>query len=169
MKFFPKIIFLLMCFSLMSAFQSSKKKVIFFGDSITEAGVHPGGYITLMNDLTGSSSNQYELKGAGIGGNKVYDLYLRMDQDVIAHHPDIVVIYVGVNDVWHKQSFGTGTDPDKFEKFYVALVKKLQDQKIKVAICTPAVVGEHTDFSNELDGDLNRYSNIIRKIAQENR
>ena len=29
-------------------------------------------------------------------------------------------------------------------------------------------MGEKTDFSNPLDGDLNRYSNIIRDIAKKN-
>lgn len=35
-------------------------------------------------------------------------------------------------------------------------------------LCTPAVIGERTDFSNEQDGDLNKYSNIIRDIAAKN-
>lgn len=148
---------------------NQKKKIIFFGDSITEAGVNPGGYITMMKDMIKNSpaAANYELAGAGIGGNKIYDLFLRMDQDVLAAKPDIVVIWVGVNDVWHKQSHGTGTDPDKFERFYLAVIKKLKDQNIKPVLCTPAVIGERTDFSNELDGDLNRYSNMIRRMATE--
>ncbi|WP_295799084.1 SGNH/GDSL hydrolase family protein [Mucilaginibacter sp.] len=63
--------------------------------------------------------------------------------------------------------FGTGTDWDKFGKFYGALIKKLQAKNIKVLVCTPASVGEKTDYSNELDGDLNKYSNIIRDIAKQ--
>jgi lysophospholipase L1-like esterase len=106
--------------------------------------------------------------GAGIGGNKAYDLYLRMEEDVLAKNPDIVVIWVGVNDVWHKRTYGTGTDPDKFEKFYTAIIKKLQAKNIKVFVCTPAAIGEKTDHSNELDGDLNQYSKIIRSIATKN-
>lgn len=144
-----------------------KKKVIFFGDSITEAGVQPGGYITQLREIikNESKADNFDLIGAGIGGNKVYDLYLRLESDVLAANPDIVVIYIGVNDVWHKQSHGTGTDPDKFERFYLALIKKLKEKNIQVILCTPAVVGEKTDFSNQLDGDLNSYSTIIRKIA----
>jgi lysophospholipase L1-like esterase len=79
-----------------------------------------------------------------------------------------VLIYVGVNDVWHKRSFGTGTDPDKFEKFYEAVIAKLRAKNIKVILCTPAVIGERTDSSNEQDGDLNLYSNIIRRLAAKN-
>lgn len=146
-----------------------KQRVVFFGDSITEAGVKPNGYITVLDQqLKQRGGNQYELIGAGIGGNKVYDLYLRMEDDVMSKNPDIVVIWIGVNDVWHKRSFGTGTDPDKFERFYNAIIKKLQARNTKVIICTPAVIGERTDFSNELDGDLQRYSSIIRGIAQKN-
>jgi len=142
-------------------------KIIFFGDSITQAGVNPGGYIDKLKQMLEKNGikDNYQLVGAGIGGNKIYDLYLRLEEDVLDQKPDVVAIWVGVNDVWHKRTFGTGTDADKFEKFYVAIIKKLQAQGIKVIISTPATIGERTDFSNELDGDLNRYSNIMRDIA----
>jgi len=147
-----------------------RKRVLFFGDSITQQGVEPGGYVTRIDSMCKreNRSADFEFVGSGIGGNKVYDLYLRMDDDVLAKNPDIVVIYVGVNDVWHKASYGTGTDPDKFEKFYNAILKKLKDKNIRAILCTPAVIGERNDFSNQQDGDMNRYSGIIRGIAQKN-
>lgn len=170
-----KLLFISAALILFSAFalKSQKKtKVIFFGDSITELGVKREkyvGYILRMDSMLKVQKNdgQYELIGSGISGNKVYDLYLRMEDDVLSKNPDVVVIYVGVNDVWHKTLLGTGTDADKFEKFYYAVLKKLKDRNIKVILCTPAVVGERTDYSNPLDGDLNRYSNIIRDIAKK--
>jgi len=144
-----------------------KIKVVFFGDSITEAGVNPKGFITITDSLLNPAGNVgYELIGAGVGGNKVYDLYLRLEEDVISHSPDIVVIWVGVNDVWHKK-MGTGTDADKFERFYRALIKKFKAAHIQVIVCTPATIGEKFDYTNEQDGDLNKYSNIIRKIARD--
>jgi isoamyl acetate esterase len=147
--------------------RDAPKRIIFFGDSITQAGVNPGGYIDKLKTTLEKQGikDQYQLIGAGIGGNKVYDLYLRLEDDVLSQKPDVVLIYVGVNDVWHKRLYGTGTDPDKFERFYVALIKKLQAQNIKVVVATPAVIGEKTDYTNELDGDLNRYAQIIRDIA----
>ena len=153
------------------AFMPQKKtKIIFFGDSITQAGANAGGYIMRIDSMSKKEGmgDQFEFIGAGIGGNKVYDLYLRMDDDVLAKNPDLVIIYIGVNDVWHKASSGTGTDADKFERFYNAILKKLKDRDIKVIICTPAAIGEKTDFSNQQDGDMNAYSNIIRSIAQKN-
>ncbi|MBI5372192.1 MAG: G-D-S-L family lipolytic protein [Sphingobacteriales bacterium] len=162
-------LFVFMVLSL--AFIPQKKtRVIFFGDSITELGVKPGGYVTRVDSLcrVEGKEAQFDFIGSGISGNKIYDLYLRLEEDVLAKNPDVVVIYVGVNDVWHKSLLGTGTDPDKFEKFYSAILKKLKDRNIKAILCTPAVVGEKTDMSNPLDGDLNRYSNIIRDIAKKN-
>lgn len=163
-------ILLLLLMSATDTNRQRKKKVIFFGDSITQQGVAPGGYVDLMNTMLKDQKldNAYELIGAGIGGNKVYDLYLRMEEDVLAKKPDVVFIFVGVNDVWHKQSSGTGTDPDKFEKFYAAILAKLKAANIKVALVTPAAIGERTDFSNQLDGDLNKYSNMIRGLAKKN-
>jgi lysophospholipase L1-like esterase len=169
-----KLLFIATIFLLSSAFAPQKKtKVIFFGDSITELGVKRDkyvGYILKMDSMLKleKKNDQYELTGSGISGNKVYDLYLRLEEDVLSKNPDVVVIYVGVNDVWHKTLLGTGTDADKFEKFYQAIIKKLKDRNIKVILCTPAVVGEKTDMSNPLDGDLNRYSNIIRDLAKTN-
>jgi len=139
-------------------------RVVFFGDSITQAGVNPGGYIDRLKKML--PAEQFELMGAGIGGNKIYDLFLRMDDDVLAKQPDVVIVWVGVNDVWHKASFGTGTDPDKFVKFYEAVIKKLQASNAKVMLCTPATIGEKTDFSNQQDGDLNQYSQLIRDLAK---
>jgi lysophospholipase L1-like esterase len=152
------------------AFAPAKpKRVLFFGDSITQAGVKPGGYISRMGEMLSKQNKaaDYELIGAGIGGNKVYDLFLRMEDDVLAKQPDLVFIYVGVNDVWHKRTYGTGTDPDKFIKFYEGLIRKLQAANAKVVLCTPAVIGEKTDSSNEQDGDLNQYSALIRDLAKK--
>jgi lysophospholipase L1-like esterase len=156
--------------TLASFLPMQKKKVIFFGDSITQAAVNPGGYIIKIGELATADkvADRFDFIGAGIGGNKVYDLFLRMEDDVLSKAPDIVVIYVGVNDVWHKRSYGTGTDLDKFERFYTAIIKKLKAANCKIAVCTPAVIGERTDFSNELDGDLNQYSNVIRNLAKAN-
>ena len=146
-----------------------KTKIVFFGDSITQAGVKKGGYNDRIQTwvIQKSLQDKYELVGAGIGGNKVYDLYLRVEDDVMAKDPQVVVIYVGINDVWHKTTTGTGTDLNKYEKFYIALIKKFQAKNIKVAVCTPTVIGEKKDDTNPQDKDLNAYSDIVRKLAAE--
>lgn len=165
-----KISFVLLSALMLMAFTGQDKiKVIFFGDSITQAGVNPGGYVKRIDSLSrGQGKNNYDFIGAGIGGNKIYDLYLRMEDDVLSKNPNVVVLYIGVNDVWHKASSGTGTDADKFAKFYQAVIDKIKAKNAKLILCTPAVIGEKTDGSNQQDGDLTEYSKIIRGLAQKN-
>ncbi|GAB3956447.1 SGNH/GDSL hydrolase family protein [Spirosoma harenae] len=165
MKTIYRLFVLLVAAGMLAMTVAKPTRVVFFGDSITQAGVKPGGYIDVMKKNL--PADQYELLGAGIGGNKIYDLFLRMDDDVIVQKPDVVVIWVGVNDVWHKATSGTGTDPDKFVRFYEAVVKKLQAANIRVVLCTPAAIGEKTDMTNQQDGDLNQYSQFIRDIAKK--
>lgn len=169
MKFYKRFILLAVLFTtVMSMSKQKKTRIVFFGDSITQAGAGPNGFITRMQKMLDEKgkASQYELMGAGIGGNKVYDLFLRMEDDVLAKNPDVVVIWVGVNDVWHKATSGTGTDADKFEKFYTAIIKKMQSKNIQLFLCTPSTIGEKIDYSNQQDGDLNNYSNIIRRLAK---
>jgi lysophospholipase L1-like esterase len=142
------------------------KKVIFFGDSITEMGIQFDGYIThIKTILKREGMNDYELTGAGVSGNKIYDLYLRIDEDVISKSPDIVVLFEGVNDVRHKNTSGTGTDADKYEKFYRAVIRKLQASQIKVMLVTPLCIGEKKDNMNEQDADLNKYCESIKNMG----
>ena len=166
-----KKILSLFCFILLIAFTAQKKKkIIFFGDSITEQAARQGGFIAKMDSMLTLKNVKanYDLVGAGVSANKIYDLYLRMEDDVLSKNPDVVVIFIGVNDVWHKRTSGTGTDANKFENFYSAILKKLADKNIKVILCTPGAIGEKTDVSNELDGDLNKYCNIIRDLSIKN-
>lgn len=161
-----KILAFLTLLCIMAMKPADKKKILFFGDSITQMGINKGGYIDqLQQHLIEQKINDlYELIGAGVGGNKVYDLYLRIEEDVLDKHPDIVLIYVGINDVWHKTS-GIGTDIEKFGKFYTAIIKKLQAAGIQVVLCTPSVIGEKKKNANPQDADLNAYSEVIRKLA----
>ena len=153
------------------SFVAMKKstRIVFFGDSITEAGVNRGGYITQLRDSLEAHKlgKAFELIGAGISGNKIYDLYLRLENDVLEKKPKIVIIYIGVNDIWHKETHRTGTDADKFKKFYEAIIAKLQKQKIQVTLCTPACIGERKAGANPMDAELDAYSQIIRDLAEE--
>lgn len=166
MKNILKLLVVCCAIFLFSAMKPKTKRVVFFGDSITQAGVQRNGYIDLLKKRV--DSTKFELFGAGIGGNKVYDLYLRLEDDVLAKKPDLVFIYVGINDVWHKQTSKTGTDYPKYLKFYQALINKIKASGSAVVLCTPSVVGEKKGGANELDADLDKYAEGIRELAVKN-
>ncbi len=148
--------------------KSTNKKVIFFGDAITEYGVLQHGFIYLMKRmLMQQHINNYDLVGAGVGGNKITNLQARLTEDIIAQSPDIVVIWIGVNDVWHKYTHGYGTDAEMFNETYRNIIKQLLADKIKIMLVTPAVIGENKDHLTELDAELDKYAQMIRNIAAE--
>jgi lysophospholipase L1-like esterase len=149
--------------------QDQAMKVVFLGDSITQAGAGPKGYVSLIRDaITARHPNQkIEIIGRGISGNRVPDLQARLKKDVLDLNPNLVVIYIGINDVWHSQS-GRGTPKDEYESGLTDIIKQIQGVGSKVILCTPSMIGEKTDGSNTLDAMLEEYSEISRKVALAN-
>ncbi|MGC9364698.1 MAG: SGNH/GDSL hydrolase family protein [Fidelibacterota bacterium] len=144
------------------------RKIVFFGDSITELGVQPDGYVTLIAREIRQQFPKRDINiiGAGISGNKVPDLQARLEQDVLSIKPDIVIIYIGINDVWHSILPGhTGTSPENFRSGLLQLIRRLQDGGVQIVLCTPSVIGEKRDNQNPLDPPLDRYADIIRQLA----
>lgn len=186
-----KKIYLLLTFILITSCTNSTK-VVFLGDSITEAGIYDNevgvpsgdtliypkytGFITLLKK---DIEDDIELIGKGVSGNKVSNLLERYKKDVLSLNPDIVFIYIGINDVWHKYSFGTGTDIIFYENGLRKIITDLKNKGSRVILCTPTVIGENKgEFTlvNEfkdietmeiMNGDLDAYSDVIRKLASE--
>lgn len=143
------------------------ERIVFFGDSITQSGAGPGGYVTLVREMIQKRQpdSQIEVIGAGISGNRVPNLEARIDKDVLAKNPTTVVIYIGINDVWHSKS-GRGTPRDEFEAGLLRLIAKLQVADARVILCTASVIGEKADGSNELDEMLDDYCEVSRQVAE---
>jgi lysophospholipase L1-like esterase len=143
-------------------------RVIFLGDSITQGGVSPKGYVTLVGKQLQESKKDLnvEIIGAGISGNKVPDLEKRLERDVLSKKPSIVVIYIGINDVWHSLN-NRGTSKEEFQAGLKRIIDAIQKGGARVVLCTPSVIGEKTDGSNKLDAMLEEYCTISRAVATE--
>ena len=87
--------------------------------------------------------------------------------DILEKGCDMVVMYIGVNDVWHKFTHNTGTDVETFEQVYSAIVERIKSAYIKLILCTPAVIGEKIQQTNIADIELEKVCAIIRKIASD--
>ena len=159
---------------------SSNKKVVFLGDSITQNAVINSedfkGFISLLEENVDQNT---ELVGKGIGGDKVSDLLTRYRDDVIKLNPDMVFIYIGINDVWHKYDYGTGTDIDLYENGLRQIITDLKENGVEVILCTPTVIGENKgefilvnqfkdiETMQIMNNDLDDYSDVIRKLSRE--
>ena len=176
-----KIIFLIISLLIISCENMNDNqptKIVFLGDSITQqAEDFEDGFISLIRQNL--VQDKFELVGKGIGGNKVSDLLTRYKLDVIDLNPDIVFIYIGINDVWHKYDFGTGSDIDLYEKGLRTIISDIKSLGSKIVLCTPTVIGENTgDFvlgnqfkdvetMEKMNGDLDTFSEVVRKLSNE--
>jgi len=149
-------------------------KIVFLGDSITAGGGRPDGYITLIKAALEAQAKDLgvEALNAGISGNKVPNLQARLEKDVLDKKPTIVFIYIGINDVWHwkKQPDGSmkgGTPKDQYEAGLKEIIGKIKAAGARCILCTPSVIGEKNDGSNERDAMLEEYAAISRSVAKD--
>ena len=147
-----------------------RERIVFLGDSITQGGVSPKGYVTIIKNTLAEKHKDLDIEviGAGISGNKVPDLQRRLDKDVLSKKPTLVVIYIGINDVWHgEKDPARGTSTEKFESGLKEIIGKIKDAGARVVVCTPSVIGEKKAGANSLDTKLDEYSEISRKVAMD--
>ncbi|MDB5311832.1 MAG: family lipolytic protein [Gemmataceae bacterium] len=146
------------------------ERIVFLGDSITQGGVSPKGYVTLVKKTLAEKHADLgaEVIGAGVSGNKVPDLQKRLEKDVLGKKPTLVVIYIGINDVWHgEKDPARGTSPEKYEAGLKEIIGKIKDGGARVVLCTPTVIGEKKAGTNKLDAKLDEYADLSRKVAAD--
>jgi lysophospholipase L1-like esterase len=140
-------------------------KIIFFGDSLTalaikDRNVPEGkGYVPLVREAM--KKKGVEVDAVATGGHKVTDLLKRVDRDVLAKKPTVVVIQIGVNDA------SAGVTPQKFEEQLKELIGKLQEGGAKVVLCSCTCRVEGYKADNAMDKKLDALADVARGIAKE--
>ena len=164
------VIFLLLAGCGASQELSGPQRIVFFGDSITERGERPDGYVALVRDrlLRGTWLEGSVVINAGISGDKVTDLQKRLSRDVLEKNPTAVVIYIGINDVWHfVLPNHRGTPKDTFGIVLNEIIQSIRATKARVMLCTPTVIGEKKNRENPQDAMLDEYAAVSRTVAKE--
>ena len=156
-------------------------KIVFFGDSITDAGrnreidhqltSYGNGFVKFVSgELIGGNPVGYEIYNRGIGGNRIVDLYARVKADVWNLEPDVLSILIGINDIWHEIGNANGVDIVRFEKIYRML---LQDTlaylpNVELILCEPFVlVGTATAENMSRFLEVKEYAKVVEKLAKE--
>lgn len=150
--------------------------VLFIGDSITDCGRdygNPwslgGGYALLIAAELGKKYPEKQLKfiNRGINGNRITDLQERWEQDCIAHQPDWVSIYIGINDTWRHYDQGEFTSPEQFYRTYRDLIVQTKEKtNAKLVLIEPFVLPV-PEGQREWREDLDPKIQVIRKLARE--
>ena len=143
-------------------------RIIFFGDSLTNlAGEEKPkehvtkGYVRIVRETLQEKhpDKKIEVDWVATGGHTVPDLLKRVDKDVIAKKPTIVVIQIGCNDARRipKETFQTSLEE---------LIDKLQKAGIQVVQCSLTSVGEKHDGTNKDDPKLDEFAQVEREVAK---
>ena len=75
---------ILLAFICLVPFSKKKTRVIFLGDSLTELASRPGGFVRQLDSIALlQNEKDYQFIGSGVSGNKIYDLFLRLEDDVL--------------------------------------------------------------------------------------
>jgi lysophospholipase L1-like esterase len=110
----------------------------------------------------------------GIAGNSSRDLISRVDADVIAHRPDVVIILVGTNDMLNSKKFISYSE---FRDNYTTLLQKLKASGIKVVLLSPPPVDttylfqrhDRHAFRELPNVKLDSARRIVAELAREHR
>lgn len=142
-------------------------RILFFGDSLTalagkeEPKQHVSkGYVRIVREVLQEQRKEVEVDWVATGGHTVPDLRKRVDQDVIAKKPTIVVIQIGCNDARR-------IPREVFEAGLEELIDRLLQANIQVVQCTLTSVGEKHDGTNRNDEKLEEFAEIARGVARK--
>jgi lysophospholipase L1-like esterase len=135
--------------------------IVFLGDSITQQGAKPQGYVSLFDLFCGVNGYEVKVINAGISGHESDDMLARLQRDVLAHEPDWVSVSCGVNDVWHKN----GPTLPEYTKNMTEIVDRIQATGAKVLLLTATPIYENLDSPE--NKRLADYNAFLRDLAKE--
>lgn len=148
------------------------KRIVMLGDSITQAGGQPGGYVSQVGYYLRAlyPDHPVEIVNAGVSGHRSSEMRERFERDVLERKPDLVTISVGINDVWHgfdadhPQGDGPrGIPLTAFEENVHAMVESARRAQVRVLLFTTTV------FEDQAESPRNRkareYNRVLRRLS----
>jgi lysophospholipase L1-like esterase len=143
-------------------------RLTFVGDSITYFGGKSGGYVDRIEQSLIAANLNIPVNHYGLSGARAADLWTGKTnwsqstpyRDILTTAPTILIIYIGVNDVWHEPA----TAPEQFRSNLTQLVVEGQAIGAIVIVATPAVIGENL-INNANNQTLEAFSQITSAVA----
>ncbi len=160
------------------------KRIVAFGDSIT-AGVRPGvtEYQTfrfLLEDRLKHLGLPAVVSNAGLGSDTSAGALARLDRDVLAEKPDLVIVMFGMNDAAMVDGGPVArTAPrvplDAYRANLRAMVTRLRESGAKVLLCTSTPMSRKYLYQDlgayaqnaDMNYQLRRYGAAVQALGQE--
>ena len=153
-----------------------KMRILFQGDSITDAGRDKRNYYNLGNGYpfyaaelikNAHPDTEFEFINLGISGNRTCQLFDRFYNDGIALAPDVISILIGINDIWHR--YGPErieTSDEQIALNYRKILERIKSQtNAKIIILAPYLLD--AESVEHMRPDLETVLPIVRDLANE--
>ncbi|MEA4823198.1 MAG: SGNH/GDSL hydrolase family protein [Clostridiaceae bacterium] len=162
------------------------KTFVFFGDSVTEGcfGLYPTSYgfdtyrdpaavyHAQLAPMLRAKYGDIAVINAGVSGDNAHHALERLDRDVLAYHPDTVVVCFGLNDVFHPL--------DRYEAALAEIFSRLSGVR-QVIFATPNMLNTYLHpetlpsavkiaqktLEFQTDGTFDRYMDTARRTAAQ--
>ena len=100
-------------------------KIVCFGDSLTSCGGPGGRY----SDMLQKSLPQYRIINSGKGGDTIGGGLDRLDQAVLQHHAQYLIVGLGANDYWQRKR-----TLNELKKDYDAILSRCTAAGMKIVV-----------------------------------
>ena len=136
-------------------------KICLLGDSLLAR--FEGKNEPIINDMLHRKLvTSYTLDNVAVSGNNTYDVLERLEKDVIAKQPDLVIIMLGANDAAiHKL-----VDIADYRMNMLEIVERLKESKVVLVSC-PAVE-QQKQVNKRNNALLSKYAKVVEEIAVQN-
>lgn len=138
-------------------------RIHFYGDSLTEQATKPKGWVTLVREhfTKNHADLGIEVTTFAVGGYPIANRVKRLEDEVLARKPTIVVIQGGVPDALR------GISGDEFKSALETLIERLRKADIRVVLCSCTSLGEKKAGGNSIDKKLDEFAEIARQVARD--
>ena len=140
-------------------------RILFFGDSITQMGQElEDGYVNLLGRAL--AGDNIEVIGAGIGSERIMNLEERFDAGVLRKNPNVVVIFIGINDIYYAQNH-LDWAMGRYVEGMTRMIATMKNRNILPVIVIPSVIGEKKAGDNVLDKELDRLGTRATELGKK--
>lgn len=152
-----------------------KIKILFQGDSITDAGRDRRNYYNLGFGYPKYAAEKlvakypdvdFEFINLGISGTRTGQLFDRFTPDCINIGADIVSILIGINDIWHRYEYEmVPTTDEQLALNYRCMLDRLKNEtNAKILMLQPFTEGER---QSRMRADVERAKIIVNDLAEK--
>ncbi len=157
------------------------QKFLFIGDSITDCGRRGesaplgNGYVRIFRDMLLASfpERNIEIINKGIGGDTIFGLRQRWEDDVIRYKPDWLSILIGINDVHRVMMKGIDwekLDPAGYSALYEEVLVKTKEQiNCRIILLEPfyVTVNKTDGWRKEVSEKLLPYRKAVAELSKK--